>query len=48
MALSINEVNTLTRNQIQSKMHDYRNHLRTITDGLVEMAKAAGRSRYIW
>jgi len=46
MALSINEVNILTRNQIQSKMHDYRNHLRTITDGLVEMAKAAGRSRY--
>lgn len=46
MAQSINEVNTHTYNQIQSKMHDYRMHLRTITDGLVDMAKAAGRSKF--
>lgn len=29
-----------------SKMRDYRAHLRTISDGLVEMAKAAGRSNF--
>ena len=46
MTTTINEVNTLTSNQLSSKMHDYRMHLRTITDGLVEMAKAAGRSKY--
>ena len=46
MTTTINEVNTLTTNQLSSKMHDYRMHLRTITDGLVEMAKAAGRSKY--
>lgn len=46
MTTTINEVNTLTTNQLSSKMHDYRMHLRTITDGLVEMAKATGRSKY--
>ena len=45
MTSTINKVNTITSNQ-SSKMHDYRNHLRTITDGLIEMAKAAGRSKY--
>ena len=45
MTTTINKVNTITSNQ-SSKMHDYRNHLRTITDGLIEMAKAAGRSKY--
>lgn len=29
-----------------SRMHDYREHLKTITNGLVEMAKAAGRSEF--
>lgn len=45
MTTSSNKVNTFTNNQ-SSKMQDYRNHLRTITNGLVEMAKAAGRSKY--
>jgi len=26
-----------------SRLHDYRQHLKTITNGLMEMAKAAGR-----
>jgi hypothetical protein len=39
-------VNSFTNNNPSSKMHDYRSHLRTITDGLVEMAKAAGRSKF--
>ena len=30
----------------RSKLHDYRMHLRTISEGLVEMAKAAGRTRF--
>ena len=46
MTTRINEVNTLTQASNSSKMHDYRMHLRAITDGLVEMAKAAGRSKY--
>ena len=46
MTTRINEVNTLTQAPNPSKMHDYRMHLRAITDGLVEMAKAAGRSKY--
>ena len=34
-------------NQVyESKMRDYRAHLRAITNGLVEMAKAAGRSTF--
>ena len=46
MTTTINKVNTFTTDQLTSKMPDYRMHLRTITDGLVEMAKAAGRSKY--
>lgn len=45
MTTKINEVNAITTPKT-SKMQDYRAHLRTITDGLVEMAKAAGRSRF--
>lgn len=45
MTTTTNKVNTFTKTQ-SNKMHDYRAHLRTITDGLVEMAKAAGRSKY--
>jgi hypothetical protein len=37
---------TTTTEVKQSKMRDYRAHLRTITNGLVEMAKAAGRSKF--
>lgn len=29
-----------------NRMHDYREHLKTITNGLIEMAKAAGREDY--
>lgn len=29
-----------------TRMQNYRMHLRTITDGLIEMAKAAGRTKY--
>ena len=31
-----------------SRMQNYRMHLRTITNGLVEMAKAAGRTKYTY
>ena len=47
-----NKVNSLTTpsnhiTEIQpSRMQNYRMHLRTITDGLIEMAKAAGRTKY--
>ena len=47
-----NKVNSLTTSsnhitEIQpSRMQNYRMHLRTITDGLIEMAKAAGRTKY--
>lgn len=37
---------TTTTEVKQSKMRDYRAHLRTITNGLVEMAKAAGRTKF--
>lgn len=46
MTSTNHEVNILTNNQLKSKMHDYRAHLRTITNGLVEMAKAAGRTHF--
>ncbi len=46
MTTSNKKVNSFTNNNPSSKMHDYRSHLRTITDGLVEMAKAAGRSKF--
>ncbi|MBQ0076236.1 MAG: hypothetical protein KBS70_08010 [Bacteroidales bacterium] len=29
-----------------TKMHEYREHLKVITNGLIEMAKAAGRTEY--
>lgn len=45
MTTTTNKVNTFTSNQ-SSKMRDYRAHLRTITNGLVEMAKAAGRTKF--
>jgi hypothetical protein len=45
MTTTTNKVNAFTTNQ-SSKMHDYRAHLRAITDGLVEMAKAAGRTHF--
>lgn len=31
---------------INNRMHDYREHLKTITNGLIEMAKAAGRQEF--
>ena len=31
-----------------TRMQNYRLHLRTITNGLKEMARAAGRSKYTW
>ena len=45
----VNSLTTPTNNitEIQpSRMQNYRMHLRTITDGLIEMAKAAGRTKY--
>ena len=39
----VDQLSTPETNAIhESKMRDYRAHLRTITNGLVEMAKAAG------
>lgn len=36
-----------TINEIQpTRMQNYRIHLRTITNGLIEMAKAAGRTKF--
>lgn len=57
MRTNYNKVNSFTSNksekitsapseQASSRMHDYRMHLRAITDGLVEMAKAAGRKKF--
>lgn len=57
MTTNYNKVNNFTSNksekitsapseQTSSRMHDYRMHLRAITDGLVEMAKAAGRKKF--
>jgi hypothetical protein len=43
----VDQLSTPETNAIhESKMRDYRAHLRTITNGLVEMAKAAGRTQY--
>ena len=44
--VTTNEMNTNVSSVKESKMKDYRAHLRTITNGLVEMAKAAGRTNY--
>ena len=54
MTSTIHQVDQLTTNKMpqspntvkESKMKDYRAHLRTITNDLVEMAKAAGREEY--
>lgn len=47
MQTTTSQVNVFASpNQLSSKMHDYRAHLRTITNGLVEMAKAAGRTQF--
>mgnify|MGYP006974660233 CR=1 FL=1 len=43
MTTTTNQVDQVTAN----KMKDYRAHLRTITNGLEEMAKAAGRTEGI-
>ena len=45
----VNALTTPTQHitEIQpSRMQNYRLHLRTITNGLIEMAKAAGRTKY--
>ena len=47
MQTTTSQVNVFASpNQLSSKMHDYRAHLRSITNGLVEMAKAAGRTQF--
>ena len=48
MSTTLKQVNTFTHNanSNSSRMQNYRMHLRTITNGLIEMAKAAGRSKY--
>lgn len=48
MTSSNKKVNGITqKNEITpSRMQNYRLHLRTITNGLEEMAKAAGRTKY--
>ena len=47
MQTTTSKVNVFTTpTQSSSKMYDYRTHLRTITDGLVEMAKASGRTQF--
>lgn len=48
MTINQNMVNSIT-NQTEittSRMQNYRMHLRTICNGLEEMAKAAGRTKY--
>ena len=47
MNVSENQVNNQVVNQTRSeKYHEYREHLKVITNGLIEMAKAAGRTDY--
>ena len=48
MTTNHNMVNSTakTTENTSSRMQNYRMHLRTITNGLIEMAKAAGRSKY--
>jgi hypothetical protein len=43
--VTANQTNDVTAVK-ESKMKDYRAHLRTITNGLIEMAVAAGRNKY--
>ena len=45
MTTTDNKVNDITEIQ-PSRMQNYRMHLRTITNGLIEMAKAAGRTKF--
>ena len=47
MSTNFQKVNSLTTSSNQeSRMQNYRAHLRTITNGLVEMAKSAGRTNF--
>jgi len=46
MATKSQKSENMNTKSTTSRMHDYREHLKTITNGLVEMAKAAGRSEY--
>ena len=48
MATNFNMMNSTTsiKETTPSRMQNYRMHLRTITKGLEEMAKAAGRTKY--
>ena len=39
-------MNATTQTNIASKMHDYRKHLKTISNGLVELAKTENRTDY--
>lgn len=39
-------VQTTKSHSTSNRMHDYREHLKVITNSLVEMAKSAGRSNY--
>ena len=50
MSTTLKQVNTFIHNanSNSSRMQNYRMHLRTITNGLVEMAKAAGRTKYTY
>ena len=41
----VNSITTFSEANL-SRMQNYRMHLRTITNGLIEMAKAAGRQKY--
>lgn len=38
--------NNQTNEVMNQKMHEHREHLKVITNGLIEMAKAAGRTDY--
>ena len=41
-----NQPNNQTNEVMNQKMHEHREHLKVITNGLIEMAKAAGRTDY--
>lgn len=43
---SVQPTNSNHSAQSSNRMHDYREHLKAITNGLVEMAKAAGRTNF--
>ena len=47
MTTTNDKVNAMTIHEtIPTRMQNYRLHLRTITNGLIEMAKAAGRNKF--